>query len=72
MSDLEKRTQRFIDFDRLMTLAEPRKFREKAVKLVDRKVYLFFAKKKIQKITARTCDWAAKSFADFRSNCRVG
>ena len=38
MSDLEKRTQRFVDFDRLMRLAEPRKFREKAVKLVDRKV----------------------------------
>ena len=38
MSDLEKRTQRYVDFDRLMRLAEPRKFREKAVKLVDRKV----------------------------------
>ena len=38
MSDLEKRTQRFVDFDRLLSLSEPRKFREKAVKFLERKV----------------------------------
>lgn len=37
MSDLEQRTKRFVDFDRLMLLSEPRKFRERAVKLVERK-----------------------------------
>jgi len=37
MSDLEERTKRFVDFDRLMLLSEPRKFREKAFKLVERK-----------------------------------
>ena len=37
MSELEERTKRFVDFDRLMLLSEPRKFREKAFKLVERK-----------------------------------